>query len=233
MELVTRHRDGKNCVKPYRNGRCWGQDWHVVAPEHARDKHHYIIQRAALITSKTRNAKYWSCTGQRQLVRWPPQLSNEVPSPIIICNITPRFHNRDSEYCLLSEEQNRVQMNPQQFLYYIHLSPSPYLATSSEVALTMHLLSLVFINSFRNMSLKLSSSVLAPSLQFVVTHRLRSTEHSAVGFSPENGLHTVCTFLKTYCLLNCGVQGTLGSSNSVDRHFSDLRSTAWHKYVSQ
>ena len=162
-----------------------------------------------------------------------PHSSEMRCPPIIISNVTPTFHNRDSEYCLLSEEQNTVRMNPQQFLYYTHLSPNPHLATSSEVALTMHLLSLVFINSFRNMSLNLSSSYLALSPQFVVTHRFGSTEHSAVGFNPENGLHTVCTFLKTYCLQNCGVQGRLGSSNSIDRHFSDLRSAVWHEYVSQ
>jgi hypothetical protein len=83
------------------------------------------------------------------------------------------------------------------------------------------------------MYLKLYSSDLALSLQFVVTHRLGSIKHSAVGFNPENGLHMVCTFLKTYCLQNCGVQGRLGSSDNVDRHFSDLRSAVWHEYVSQ
>jgi len=104
----------------------------------------------------------------------------------------------------LSEEQNTVQMNQQKFLYYTHLSRTPHLATGSEVALTMHILSLMFINSFRNMYQKLSSFDLAPSLQFVVTHRLRSTEHSAVGFSPENRLHMMCTLLKTFCLESCG-----------------------------
>jgi hypothetical protein len=66
------------------------------------------------------------------------------------------------------------------------------------------------------MYLKFSSSDLVLSLQFAVTYRLGSTEHLAVGFSPENRLHMVCAFLKTYCLQNCGVQGKLGSSKNVD-----------------
>ena len=67
----------------------------------------------------------WSDDPHSSVMRCPP---------IVISNVTPKFHNRDSEYCLLSEQQNRVQMNPQQFLHYTHLSPTPYLATSSEVA---------------------------------------------------------------------------------------------------
>lgn len=43
-----------------------------VAPEHARDKHRYIIQRAALFTSKTCNAKYWSCTAAETIGQITP-----------------------------------------------------------------------------------------------------------------------------------------------------------------
>jgi hypothetical protein len=39
-----------------------------------------------------------------------------VGAPTIISNITPRTHNRDADYCFLSEEWNPVQKKPQQIL---------------------------------------------------------------------------------------------------------------------
>lgn len=35
-------------------------------------------------------------------------------APTIISNVTPRSHNRDPDYCFLSEEWNPVQKKPQQ-----------------------------------------------------------------------------------------------------------------------
>ena len=42
-------------------------------------------------------------------IRGPPKVTSKV---------TPRSHNRDPEYCLLSEERDPVQKNPQRILAF-------------------------------------------------------------------------------------------------------------------
>jgi hypothetical protein len=52
---------------------------------------------------------YWFGPPCDPLIRGPP---------IVISKLTPRSHNRDSEYCILSEEWGPVQKNPQQSLAF-------------------------------------------------------------------------------------------------------------------
>jgi hypothetical protein len=43
-------------------------------------------------------------------------IGREPPHPIINSEVTPRSHNKDPEYCLLSEECNEGRRNPKQIL---------------------------------------------------------------------------------------------------------------------
>jgi hypothetical protein len=67
--------------------------------------------------------------------RWPA-----VGGPvIIISNLTPSSHNRDPEYCILSQERNSVRKNPQDILVP-HTFAGPHLQqapTRTAVALAL------------------------------------------------------------------------------------------------
>jgi hypothetical protein len=55
-----------------------------------------------------------SAVRDRRLTAW----AMVSPLPITITEVTPRSHNMDPEYCLLSEERNPVRETPQQILVF-------------------------------------------------------------------------------------------------------------------
>jgi hypothetical protein len=47
-----------------------------------------------------------------------PQLSTVEPPPTIFIEVTPSFHERDPDYCFMSEKRNTARKNPQQKLVF-------------------------------------------------------------------------------------------------------------------